>query len=542
MAGGIAGLAVLYLLLVLPAYPDELSVAAFLRLPIELPILLLVLFAAPPNRGRWVRGLTGLLLGALVALKVANLATFAIYARPFNAFLHIHLVPAGLQLLSGAVGPIFASLAVVAAFALVIAAGAVIRGALRAVMAAFDPWRPRMPVAFAVVLLFGYGILDVTDVRAQGEATTTATSSHFLRDQVRWHWQTASDLVRFPAEIAADDEPPDRLLSGFGKSDVLLVFVESYGRSAIENPAYAAVTGPTLRRFDAELNRAGFEVRSGWLASPTFGGQSWLAHSTLLSGLRIDRQGRYDALVLSRRRLLIDDFQRAGWSTVAAVPGITKAWPDGQYFGYERIHAAADLGYAGQPFGWITMPDQYTLAALRRLELDATDRRPIMATIMLVSSHAPWTPIPVLVPWEQVGDGTIFGPAMRTGDAPEVVWADAERIREQYIHSIDYVLQTLAAYVAEHKDDDMIIIVVGDHQPMPFVAGDASRPDVPIHVIARDPAVLTRIEEWGWTDGMTPDPTAPTWPMESLRGRLLTTFSSGVATAAASPSAGGEGP
>jgi len=104
LAGGIAGLAVLYLLLVLPAYTDEFSVSAFLRLPIELPILLLVLFAAPAGVRRWIWAAAALLLGGMVALKVANLAVFAIYARPFNAFLHLHLVPAGIQLLSAQSG------------------------------------------------------------------------------------------------------------------------------------------------------------------------------------------------------------------------------------------------------------------------------------------------------------------------------------------------------------------------------------------------------------------------------------------------------
>lgn len=537
MAGGIAGLAVLYLLLVLPAYTDEFSAGAFLRLPIELPILLLVLFAVPAPTRRWARGAVALLLGLLVALKVANLAVFAIYARPFNAFLHLHLVPAGVQLLSGAVGPILASLAVVGAVALLALVGAILFGALRAVTAAFEPWRPRIAVAAALFLLVGYGVLDVANVRAQGEATTTATSSYFVRDQLRWHWQTFGDLERFRARLADDDRPSDRLLSGLGKTDVLLVFVESYGRAAIEDPSYAAVTGPTLRRFDEELKKAGFEARSAWLASPTFGGQSWLAHSTLLSGLRIDGQGRYDALLLSRRRLLIHDFQRAGWSTVAVVPGITETWPEAQSFGYERVHAAADLGYAGLPFGWISMPDQYTLAALDRLERGTANRPPIMATVILISSHAPWTPLPVLVPWEKIGDGAIFGAATRTGDAPEVVWADAERIRAQYVRSIDYVLRTLTAYVAEHKNDDMLMIVVGDHQPVPFVAGDSSRPDVPIHIIARDRSVLAAMEGWGWTAGMTPAAAAPTWPMEALRGHLLSTFMPGVAITAA-PSAG----
>lgn len=528
---GFAGFVVLYLLLVLPAYTDEYSVGAFVRLPIELPILMLVLFAAPPRARRIAIALVACLLGLLVALKAGNLAIFAVYARPFNAFLHLHLVPAGLHLLAGAIGSVPATLAVVAALASVVAAGFAILVAVRALAMGFAPWRPRVAVGAAILLLGGYGVLDVADVRANGETTATATSSYFVRDQVRWHWQTFDDLARFRAEMTTDSPPPDRSLSGLGKSDVLLVFIESYGRSAIENPSYAPAIGPTLRQFDGALEKAGFAARSAWLASPVFGGQSWLAHTTLLSGLRVDGQGRYDALVLSGRRTLIHDFQRAGWDTVAVVPGITTDWPDGRYYGYQRIHAAADLGYAGQPFGWISMPDQFTLSALDRLELNAVERPKIMATVILISSHAPWTPLPTLEPWERIGDGTVFGPAARTGDAAEVVWTSGERIRGQYAKSIDYVLQTLTSYVTANGGEDRILIVLGDHQPIPFVSGTPATADVPIHIIARDSAVLAALDEWGWSRGMTPDAAAPTWPMEAFRGRLVETFTPAVTAA-----------
>ena len=54
------------------------------------------------------------------------------------------------------------------------------------------------------------------------------------------------------------------------------------------------------------------------------------------------------------------------------------------------------------------MPDQYTLAAFHRLELARTGARPVMAEIDLVSSHTPWTPLPHLVDWGDVGDGSVF--------------------------------------------------------------------------------------------------------------------------------------
>ena len=51
----------------------------------------------------------------------------------------------------------------------------------------------------------------------------------------------------------------------------------------------------------------------------------------------------------SRRATLISDFSRAGWRTVAVMPEITQAWPEGRFFGFDRIYASGDLGYHGLP-------------------------------------------------------------------------------------------------------------------------------------------------------------------------------------------------
>src|SRR3546814_10947938 len=98
------------------------------------------------------------------------------------------------------------------------------------------------------------------------------------------------------------------------------------------------------------------------------GGQSWRAHGSVLSGLWIDDQRRYDSLMASDRRTLVHGFRRAGWRTVAAMPAITMPWPEGDYFGFDTVYAAADLGYRGDHFNWGTMPDQENPPAPQRLE------------------------------------------------------------------------------------------------------------------------------------------------------------------------------
>ena len=69
-----------------------------------------------------------------------------------------------------------------------------------------------------------------------------------------------------------------------------------------------------------QLARAGFHARSGWMRSPTFGGISWLAHSTLQTGLWIDSQQRYDQVLSGDRFTLSRAFGNAGWRTVSDIP------------------------------------------------------------------------------------------------------------------------------------------------------------------------------------------------------------------------------
>ena len=62
----------------------------------------------------------------------------------------------------------------------------------------------------------------------------------------------------------------------------------------------------------------------------------------------------------------------------------------------------------GPTFTYASMPDQYISAALQRLELAKTHRRPLFAEVDTVSSHMPWNRIPEQIPWSEVGDGSIY--------------------------------------------------------------------------------------------------------------------------------------
>jgi hypothetical protein len=169
------------------------------------------------------------------------------------------------------------------------------------------------------------------------------------------------------------------------------------------------------------------------------------------------------------------------------------------------------------------MPDQYTLSALRRMEL-APRHAPVMAEIDLVTSHTPWTPLPHMVGWNGIGDGSIYDGMPEQGLPPSVVWRSAAHVQALYGESIQYSLNALISYVTTFHDPNLVLVLLGDHQPAKIVSGSRSTHDVPITIIAHDRAVMARISSWGWQDGMLPSPQAPVWPMDAFRDRFLTAY------------------
>ena len=94
--------------------------------------------------------------------------------------------------------------------------------------------------------------------------------------------------------------PAPDLLTGLRGKDVIIAFVESYGQAAVQGTSFSPGIDADLRRITASLARAGWSTQSAWVTSPSFGGVSWLGHSTLESGLWVDTDQLYAQLVASQ--------------------------------------------------------------------------------------------------------------------------------------------------------------------------------------------------------------------------------------------------
>jgi hypothetical protein len=298
-----------------------------------------------------------------------------------------------------------------------------------------------------------------------------------------------------------------------------------------------------LRSSNASLASAGWSTQSAWLTSPTFGGISWLAHSTLQTGLWVDSPQRYSQVTQSNRFTLSDAFKKAGWHTVSDIPSDEYTWAAGTFFyHWDQFYDRTNVGYHGPTFSYASMPDQYTLAEFQRLELQP-GHGPVFSEIDLVSSHTPWAPLPTMVPWSQVGDGSIFDKQPSESESAALVWRSADTVRQFFGQSIQYSLTALTSWVTELNDPNLVLIMLGDHQPSIQVSGVGASHDVPISIVAKDPSVFRAIASWNWQDGLLPSPSAPLEPMDAFRNQFLDAFGAtpSSAAAAAAGSAGSAG-
>jgi hypothetical protein len=510
--------------LVAPNDLRDISAGAFLRIPLEGVIISAVLVLLPPRPRLVAAAALGALLGVLTILKLLDMGFYEALDRPFNPVTDRTYLGPAVEVLDDSVGQPTATIAVVVVILVAVAipvltAFAVI--GLSRLAALHKNGTVKGMAALATVWAL---------LAACGAPLASSSAAGLAYDQVEAVRSAIHEQDVFAEQLVNDpyaNVPGSRLLHGLRGKDVIVAFVESYGQCAVEGSTFSPGVNAVLDAGTQQLSDAGFRTESAWLTSPTFGGISWLAHSTLQSGLWVDNQLLYDDLVDSDRLTLSKAFERAGWSTVVDAPS-NSDWPEAKsFYGYDRVYGVGDVGYHGPSFSFASMPDQYTLEAFQRLEL-AEPHDPVFAELDLVSSHTPWAPLPHMIDWDDVGDGKSFNTMAAEGTSPDEVWRNTDDIRAAYGESIEYSLSALISFVRRYGDKNLVLILLGDHQPAKVVSGENPSHDVPITIVAHDREVMRQISSWGWDPGMRPSDDAPRWPMDAFRDRLLTAYSPGL--------------
>ncbi|MCW7943612.1 hypothetical protein AAW14_16175 [Streptomyces hygroscopicus] len=513
----------------MPNEPQFLQLSQFTRLPVEALIGAVVLTAMPRRPRLVVAGLGGLALGVLTLLNVLDIGFNQYLGRGFNVVFDWPLFSDAYSYLKDTLGGTGALGVLVAAIALVLVVLAI---SVLAVVRLSNVMARNRAATTRAVLVLSMVWMTCTSLSLQANGVPLASDRTLTMVQYRMKWMRESlrDEQAFSKTARVDafgNTPGSQLLPALRGKDMIFTFIESYGRSAIEDPVIAPGVDKTLDMSTAALAKAGFHAKSGWLTSATYGGSSWLGHSTFLSGLWIDNQNRYRYVTTSDHLSLTKAFKKTGdWDTVGIMPGVTKGWPEQKYYGLDKVYDAAHLGYQGPKFSWSTMPDQYTLEAYQRMVHSKKRDKPLMSEIILTSSHTPWAPIPKMVGWDQLGNGSIFNGIEKAGHTPDYTYTSDTHSKEEYGKSVQYSVTALTQFLERYGNDNTVLVFLGDHQANAHVSGNRASHDVPCAIVAKDPKVLEKIAAWGWSDGLRPTHNAPVWKMSSFRDRFLTTYGS----------------
>lgn len=337
----------------------------------------------------------------------------------------------------------------------------------------------------------------------------------------------AGELVREISGRGRTVPPPppiDSDLAYVRGADVVVLFVESYGVTSWERPEFRAALAPRREDLAAAIADTGRSVVTTAVESTTFGGESWLAHISLLSGTEVrDADLNRRLMAEPGRDTMVTAFARKGYRTFGIMPGLHSPWPEGAaFYGFDHLYGAPDLGYAGPPFGWWDVTDQFVIDRMDALAFPAGARSPAFVFMPTISTHAPFTPVPPYQPdWRRLQTATPYETSDLSAaydDTPD--WTN---LGPGYAKALAYLYQTLGGYLRLRADRDLVLVVVGDHQPPALVTGDGASWNVPVHVITDRQEVLDRLLAQGFTDGLEPPAQALT-RIDTLMPILLHAF------------------
>jgi hypothetical protein len=468
-------------------------------LSIELALATLVLAAAWRWYGpvpRVVLRVGAVLWTLLIVGRYVDVIGPSLYGRDINLYWDLRFIP-DVAAMFLSVNPLLIGVAVAAAAALVLMYLAVLWAMGRMVHAVATVRERRLLIGAAalVVMLFGVRTLDAEWPGPSFTRPVTGSYAH----QARLAMTAMTVAKSLPATPPLDSD-----LSLVAGADVLLTFMESYGAITYERSAFADALAGSRLDLEAAIREGGNDVVSAYLESPTFGGSSWFAHLSLLSGVDVGDPDSNALLMSQKRPTLVTAFHRRGYRTVAMMPGLWQLWPEGAFYGFDDIYGGERLGYRGPEFGWWAIPDQYTFAKLRELELGSGERPPAFVFFPTISTHTPFTPAP---PYQKDWSRIVSAKPYDLADIEQAFnqQPDWTNLSPSYVEAMRYGFESISGFLRQqHAGRDFVMILLGDHQPPALVSGEGASWDVPVHVIASRRAVLDRLLANGFQPGLTP--------------------------------------
>jgi phosphatidylglycerophosphate synthase len=461
----------------------------------------------------------GVMWVVLVVGRYADVTAPALYGRPVNLFWDLRHVSAVAAMIARVASWWLVLLIIALAVLIPFILYTLIRWALGQVSDSMTRATERHVLALmavAVIVLFAagrvYNLSGFYDDESVLAAAFPAPVSQSLARQARL---LVTEMTGFSGTVLGPSPAMDASLANVQGADVLLIFIESYGAVSWQNESLAGRIAAQRAHLEEDIRDTGRDVVSAFVESPTFGGNSWLAHISLLSGLEIRDEDANVLLMRSKRDTLISTFTRRGYRAIAMMPGLQQSWPEGIFYGFNTIYDGQRLDYKGPPFGWWTIPDQFVAARLDALELEPQSRSPVFVFFPTTGTHTPFAPTAPYQPdWHRMlTEQPYLESDIERSWTQEPDWMN---LGPSYADALGATYTWIGGLLRRRADRDLVMVLIGDHQPPALVSGEGASWDVPVHVIANRAnranrahpagraAVLDALRAHGFRNGLAP--------------------------------------
>jgi hypothetical protein len=291
------------------------------------------------------------------------------------------------------------------------------------------------------------------------------------------------------------------------KPNVYLIFMESYGSVLYTKEHFREPYQDFLGAFESKIGAAGWNAASIFSEAPTWGGGTWISYTSTMFGLPISEQSQYTTLYKAYQQIPYPNmgryFHTQGYEYIWVSPiqqriSLDREAKDRNFFGVDRRITLESMEYQGPLYGWgPSPPDQYTLGYIG--DFIQTQDQPIFLVFITKNTHYPYTPLPEIVAdWQAFEEMGETDSNLDENEEAVHVFRDT---RDHYLSAIDYTLASLGDFIANLKDPEAVIILMGDHQP-PAVSYKGDGYATILHIISQEKAFLDGFRPYGFTTGL----------------------------------------
>ena len=216
------------------------------------------------------------------------------------------------------------------------------------------------------------------------------------------------------------------------------------------------------------------------------------------------------------------------WRTVGIMPGVTRAWPEGKFYGHDNVYDTQRPRLQGPEVQLVARTRPVQPGGLRAP--GARQAGPRAADVPR-SSWSPATTLgaasPRSIGWDEVGDGSVYDAIEKEGkDSGGGV--EGPRPGAHRVPALHRVLGDTASSPTWRSTATRTSCSSSSATTSPRRSSPARTPAGTCRSRSSPTTrrCCDRISGWGWQDGLKPGPSAPVWRMDTFRDRFLAAYSS----------------